>query len=435
MLETRGRWEFTAHAASTQSMILRLTLAMLTLCAVLTSATAATANDDVSEGQLVIVGGGLKADNAAVYRSFLDARPEGASQIVVIPAASGEPSASAQATRDAMVRHGAAPEDIVIAQIALRDDPGTRTIDESRWANNVNTDSEIAKVEAAGAIWFTGGDQSRITSLLLTAEGEDTPYLTAIRARHKAGAVLGGTSAGAAIMSGAMITGGDAIGALLPGEVGEELGLARGIHFLRSALVDQHFGERARLGRLAVALMQLQKISPIGFGIDENTALVVQPGQAKARVVGAGSVTVLDARTAKAASGNRIAIQELVLGLAGNGDLIDIAGGSVEAAWYRKPTAGREYFSEAAPSGGGMAVAGSALEDVIGEALMDNSASQEVVRYSFSGGLGIAYRFTQERSSRAAWGRDPEGNPAYSISGVRFDIEPVTISITASEER
>ncbi|MBX7483814.1 cyanophycinase [Qipengyuania qiaonensis] len=385
-------------------------------------------------GRLVIVGGGLKADNAAVYRSFLDARPENAPTVVIVPTASGEPTSSAEAARDAMIGHGAATDDIVIAKIAIEDDPATRTVDESRWADNIASEIELAKIRKAGAIWFTGGDQSRITRLLLTEAGEDTPYLAAIRARHSSGVVIGGTSAGAAIMSGAMITGGDAIGALLPGEIGEELGLARGLHFLRGVLVDQHFGERARLGRLAVALARLQRVSPIGFGIDEDTALVVHPGQERAKVVGAGYVTILDARSARASLGDSVSIEGLIVGLAANGDGIDLRTGSVEPAWYRKDTRGREYFDRTALSGGGMAVAGTGLADVIGEALMDNSAASEVVRYSFSGDRGVAYRFARQDTSRAAWGRDEADDAAYAISGVRFDIEPVIVSIRSLEK-
>ncbi len=382
-----------------------------------------------AEGHLVIVGGGLKVDNEAVYRAFLDARPDGSPGILIIPAASGEASASAAAARDAMVKHGASSAGIAIAEIALKDDPGTRTVDESRWARNVDSEEELAKIGNAGAIWFTGGDQSRITGLLLTNSGEDTPYLAAIRGRYAAGAVIGGTSAGAAIMSGAMLTGGDSIGALLPGEVGEEISLARGLHFLRSTLIDQHFGERARLGRLAVALIRLKKALPMGLGIDEDTALVVQPGQLSATIIGGGYVTVLNAAGATASPGEHAHITDLSVSLAGEGDEIDLTDGSVKPAWYRKDTKGREYFERAAPEGGGMAVQGTMLAEVIGEALMDNAASDEVVRYSFSGDLGIAYRFSQTNSSRAAWGRDEAGKAAYSISGVGFNIEPVAVSI------
>lgn len=82
-----------------------------------------------------------------------------------------------------------------------------------------------------------------------------------------------------------------------------------------------------------------------------------------------------------------------------------------------------------------MAIQGTTLAEVIGEALMDNSASNEVVRYSFSGDLGIACRFSQTDVSSAAWGRDEGGKPAYSISRVGFDIEPVDVSIRPLEDK
>ena len=232
-----------------------------------------------------------------------------------------------------------------------------------------------------------------------------------------------------------MITQGDSIGALLPGDAGEEVLLARGLHFLRNNLIDQHFGQRARLGRLAVALVQLRKALPIGLGIDENTALVVQPGQQSATIVGAGYVTVLNAAEASASPAQPARITGLTVGLAANGDVIDLADGAVKPAWYRKDTKDREYYERAVPPVGGMAAQGAMLADVIGEALMDNANAEEVVRYSFSGDRGVAYRFTQTDASRAAWGRDEAGKAAYAISDVQFDIEPISVSIQPIEEK
>lgn len=380
-------------------------------------------------GALVIVGGGLEPDNAAIYQAFLNARPEGTPAIVIIPAASGEPSSSAKAARAAMVQHGARESDILIAEIAVMDDPYTRAVNEARWAGNITSADEIARIQQAGAIWFTGGDQARITALLLAEDGSDTPYLAALRARHRQGAVIGGTSAGAAIMSGAMIGGGDAMGALLGAEVGEELVLMRGLHFLRGPLVDQHFGERARLGRLAAALIQLRKISPLGLGIDENTALLVAPDQLSAQVIGSGYVTVLDASGAASEPGVPGAILGLVVGLAGPDDRINLATGDVEPSWNRPSTLGREYASRIVLPTGGMAIGRGTLANVIGEDLLDNSAAQQVVRYSFAGNRGIAYRFTQTAQSKGAFGRYSTGPAYYTISGVQFDIAPIAITI------
>jgi len=385
-------------------------------------------------GQLVIVGGGLEPDNTQVYQAFLNARPQDAQTIVIIAAGSDSPTSSARAARDAMVRHGAHAEDIEIAEIALRDDQATRTIDESRWARNVDAQAERERLTRAGAIWFTGGDQSRITGLLMTEDGADTAYLAALRKRHAQGAVIGGTSAGAAIMSGAMIGGGDSLGALLAGDVGEELTLVRGLNFLTGALIDQHFGERARLGRLAAALARLKMISPLGFGIDEDTALVISPDQARASVVGSGYVTLLDARQSHTHSMSPLHLSHLLVGLAAHGDSIDIAAGSITPGWHRKTTLGREYHNRQVSAAGGMAAGRFTLADAIGEDLLDNAATQSIERYSFANGHGVSYRFTQTDQSRAAWGRDSEGRARYTVSAVRFDIAPVTITIEKETE-
>ena len=206
------------------------------------------------EGTLVIVGGGLEPGNAAVHKAFLNARPADAPAIVIIPAASGEPQTSADSFAEALVSHGAKANDIAAIRLAMIDDPATEDVDESRWAANAASaeeivrrlflicEKEIAKISKAGAIWFTGGDQSRITALLIGADGRETPMLAAIRQRLREGAVVGGSSAGAAIMSDPMITQGDTLAALLPGSPGEPMALGRGLGFVTGALVDQPRG-------------------------------------------------------------------------------------------------------------------------------------------------------------------------------------------------
>ena len=277
--------------------------------ALLTSAGAAQAEG----GTLVIVGGGLDPANGDIYGALLDARPQIASTIAIIPAASGEAAASARSATRALELHGANPADIVVVRLALVDDPSSTDIDEACWTGNAHDPAEIAVVERAGAIWFLGGDQARIIATLKAKDGGDTPMLAAIRRRLAEGAVVGGTSAGAAIMSEGMISQGDSMGALLGGEFGEPLELTRGLGFLPGALVDQHFGERARLGRLAVALTDPAQPQRIGLGIDEDTALIVSLGNGRATVAGSGYVTLLDARAARRTRGRRIGIEGLAL--------------------------------------------------------------------------------------------------------------------------
>lgn len=390
---------------------------------------AGTAPAQAEGGTLVIVGGGLDPANAEIYGTLLAARPQGAPTIAIIPAASGEAGASAQAAARTLERHGADPADIVTVRLALIDDPSTPDTDESAWRGNAHDPDEIAAIGRAGAIWFLGGDQARIAATLLDTDGRDTPMLAAIRQRLAAGAVVGGTSAGAAIMSASMIAQGDSLGALLGDSGGEPLALARGLGFLPDALVDQHFGERARLGRLAVALTDPARSERLGLGIDEDTALVVHLRERRAAVAGRGYVTLLDARAARRTPGRRIGIEGLTLGLAGAGDTIDLAQPGVTPAAVRKPTIGREYVERPLRAGGGMAYGGQSLASVVGEGLLDNAAAKVVAADSFVGSRGVTYRFAETAASRGWWGRDAEGRARYTIAGVAFDIEPITVSI------
>ena len=262
-------------------------------------------------GSLVIAGGALSPGNAAVHRAFLDLRMQGAPTIAVIPAASSEPAGSARRLAAALERHGGSPADVVLVHLATMDDPETPAVDESRWAGNATDSREIAKILSAGGIWFAGGDQSRITRSLLCENGADTPMLAAIRARLAAGAVIGGTSAGAAIMSRVMILNGDSRTALSqpvqprldPDESNTALVLGQGLGFLPDGLVDQHFSERDRLGRLTRALFEQPSAQRFGFGIDEDTALVVDLESGIAKALGSGTITVVDARAATAGTG------------------------------------------------------------------------------------------------------------------------------------
>ncbi|ODS99963.1 MAG: cyanophycinase [Erythrobacter sp. SCN 62-14] len=251
-----------------------------------------------AQGQLVIVGGGLSDDNEAVFAAFLDALPSPDAPIAIIPAASAEPARSAATFAAQLERRGVAAERIRIIRLASVDDPASSE-DESAWAANGEAPGEIMKLAGVGGIWFTGGDQARIMAGLTRGGEEPTAMLEIIRQRFAAGAVIGGTSAGAAIMTNRMIVQGDPF-SLLPGqsEAREPLVMGRGLGLLKQGLVDQHFGERARLIRLVAALAQTDGYDPIGFGIDEDTALVVAPDQLGARAVGRGRVTVIDARGA-----------------------------------------------------------------------------------------------------------------------------------------
>ena len=142
-----------------------------------------------------------------------------------------------------------------------------------------------AALEAATLIWMPGGDQNRFMKAI-----EGTGLDDVMRARHRAGAVVGGTSAGAAVLSASMITGDADLQSLTSGKTV----LAKGLGIWPGAIVDQHFLRRQRNNRLLSAVLDNPML--IGVGIDEGTAAILRNGAVE--VVGRSAVVVFDARGA-----------------------------------------------------------------------------------------------------------------------------------------
>jgi cyanophycinase len=243
-------------------------------------------------------------------------RIDGPGPICVIPTASGAPESSSASAVRTFVRYGG-PGSVVALNITT-DNPEAASDPEM-----------VAALRGCGGFYFTGGQQGRIVDVFRPA-GVQSPAAEAVLERFRAGAPISGSSAGAAIMSDPMIGGGSSAGALLHGirRAGEEASeearggvvLQQGMGYFPHALVDQHFLARGRIGRLIVAVLDAEEFD-LGFGIDENTALVVENGVA--RVVGASGVVVVDAREARRAP-EGIGGTDLRLTLLGPGDTFDL---------------------------------------------------------------------------------------------------------------
>lgn len=159
-------------------------------------------------------------------------------------------------------------------------------VDEVSWVD-VSDRAEAADERALEAIrkatglYFTGGDQLHVTSLLGGTEMQQL-----IHRRYERGLIVGGTSAGAAMMSNSMIIGGRSDDS--PRMEGVEL--APGMDLIVGAIIDTHFSQRGRHGRLLTAVAHYPQ--DLGVGIDEDTAAVINGTELA--VVGGGSVTVID---------------------------------------------------------------------------------------------------------------------------------------------
>lgn len=140
----------------------------------------------------------------------------------------------------------------------------------------------LEQMENCTGIFITGGNQLRLSTIL-----GGTPIAQAIRRLNANGVHMAGTSAGAAIVSQHMITGGTT--GIVPTEDG--VSLAPGLGLINTIVVDQHFNERNRLSRLLSAVSYNPFL--IGIGLDEDTAAFID-GDNEFTVVGSGAITVID---------------------------------------------------------------------------------------------------------------------------------------------
>jgi cyanophycinase len=259
-------------------------------------------------GRLVIVGGALDADNAEVYQAIVDGR-DGDGPLCVLPTASGVPESSMASAVATLRRYVG---DTAAIGVFLTEDSADAAADPGL----------VRRIEACSGYFFTGGDQSRVVDTFLPA-GDTTRAFRALLGRWRAGAVVSGSSAGAAMMSGVMIASGSSAGAVqhgvVPRDEDDGVWIRRGLGFFDRAILDQHFLARGRVGRLIVAVLATDSL-PVGLGIDENTALVVDGDSA--RVVGASGVVLVDARSARVEGGRWG--RGVRLTLAGSGDEIDL---------------------------------------------------------------------------------------------------------------
>jgi cyanophycinase len=185
-------------------------------------------------------------------------------------------------------------------------------------------DAALAALEGVTAVYFGGGNQSRLTAALGGSRVE-----ARLHELYERGAVLAGTSAGAAVMTRVMITG-DERRPLSKDEAfqtieAENVITARGFGFLEGAIIDQHFVRRRRGNRLLSAVIENPGL--LGIGIDEETAIWVKPGRTF-EVLGAGPVLVYDAGQGKLGSKSAapgLSASGLVLHVLRRGSTYDLA--------------------------------------------------------------------------------------------------------------
>lgn len=178
-------------------------------------------------------------------------------------------------------------------------------------------EAKIALLDGAGGVFFTGGDQLRISSQI-----GDTPIERKVRDIWMRGGLLAGTSAGASVMSDTMLVRGTSASSHRIGD----LRMAPGLGLIRDVIIDQHFAERGRIGRLLGAVAHNPRV--LGIGIDEDTAIRVDGDDFE--VLGSGAVYVVDgegatqSNVAEGRSDRALSIYDVRLHVLASGEGFDL---------------------------------------------------------------------------------------------------------------
>lgn len=272
-----------------KSVTLLASVALLCTAGCQTPGRGPTTAHPVHHGTLLLIGGGLDDDNRPVYARFLQlAAANGPARIVIATAATGEQDVAATDKTEAL-RTWAPHVEVAVVR------------------RETSTEATIAAIDHATAMFFTGGDQQRITNRYRPND-QATPEWQAMRRLLERGGVIAGSSAGDAMMGDVMFLGGGSATALgaVPAPVGTPRGedddeenpaqlgprLGPGMRFLPEAIADSHFFERDRIGRLVAALESSGR--RIGIGVGEDAAVELDLDSGELRGVSVSESLLLD---------------------------------------------------------------------------------------------------------------------------------------------
>jgi cyanophycinase len=227
----------------------------------------ARVEDNQRRGHIVPVGGAEDNEgNPVILRRFVELCGGESARIAVLPTASRLPDTGARYER-------------IFSDLGVG---AVRSLEFKRREDTANPEW-LGWLRDASGIFFTGGNQLRISTVL-----GGTDVARAVRTANASGVSVGGTSAGAAILSEHMIAFGQSGSTPIAGAVS----LAPGLGLTNRVVIDQHFRQRDRLGRLLAALAY--NPFAVGLGLDEDTAAFIDPDDT-IHVLGSGAITVIDA--------------------------------------------------------------------------------------------------------------------------------------------
>ena len=238
-----------------------------------------------ARGNLIIIGGAEdKYGDSKILKEVVETIGGGNAHLVVLTTATENPEVVGNEYKNVFNRLGV--NNIEILNINSRDD--------------ANWDENAEKIRKSSGVFFTGGDQLRVTSIL-----GGTKVYTALQDVYSWGVTIIGTSAGASVMSNTMIVDGNNNGTARKCT----LKMAPGLGLLDEAIIDQHFDQRGRIGRLLCGVAENPYM--LGIGIDEDTAIRVHQ-DAHFEVIGTNAVTVIDGKSIKSSNVSELKPDEIL---------------------------------------------------------------------------------------------------------------------------
>jgi cyanophycinase len=368
------------------------------------------------KGSLVIIGGALRADNAAVWERMVQLAGGKGARIAVFASASANPEKTGKFFVERFNHYGAraffVPVAVRLSGIdyqAAADDPAL-----------------AAAVRSAGGAYFAGGDQGRITRALRREDGSNTRMLDALWDMYRRGGMIAGSSAGAAIMSSTMFGHPKAVLATLKLGLDDGKEIAPGLGFIGDdVFIDQHLLVRGRFARMVPAM--LKKGYKIGLGIDENTAMVVGPGR-DVDVIGYRGALLVDLSQAVPKDGP-LNISNVRLSYLDNGDRFNLLTQTFTPATDKldnRIDPARPYYRE--PLFSADILGNSTVVDLMAKLI--DSDQTEAIGLSLDSPNGVqpdlGFEFKLSRTNDSV-GYQSAFTEQYSVYNMRLDIRPIVV--------
>jgi cyanophycinase len=374
---------------------------------------------DAPKGNLVIIGGALRPDNADVWQRIVRLAGGPGARIAVFPTAAADPAPVGAAIVGYLQRYGA---DAFLVPLAIR-------LSDSDYRTMAEDPQLAADVRGANGVFFSGGDQARITQVLVREDGGRSAVLEAVWEVYRRGGVVAGNSAGAAVMSRTMFYAPPpSVFATLRGGVTEGREVAPGLGFIGDdVFVDQHFLVRGRFARMIPAMLKTGY--KFGLGIDENTAMVID-SRRRVEIVGHKGALLVDlTRATTDTSRAGFNVSNAVISYLDKGDRYDLnthsftpseakAGGRIKAppATLTQPVFSADILGRNAVV--------ELMENLI------NNRRGEAIGIATSGRHAslpeLGFQFTFSKTADSV-GYASEAPSSYSILNLRLDIRPLDI--------